>query len=129
MSTVLTIAITVSDLILLQIRLGGRTVEAMKALAAADSGLERTLYADFKITPSVSSGTTISSNQTPFTAVSYRFDVLVTKGGVCSNNPLQACTFDADCLPTPPNICVISATTLRSTGKFGTTSRVVQSSY
>jgi hypothetical protein len=102
MTLVLTTAVTLSTLVIRETRGSTRIVEAMRALAVADSGVERTLYLDLKVAP-LSNGDVVNSNEAPFNTPGYGFSVQVTKAG--------------------------GVTIVRSTGRYGTTQRLLESGY
>jgi hypothetical protein len=101
LSVMLAIGLTVTGLITRQVRLTTRVAEAMRALSAADSGIERSLYLDLKA-GGLSPGSYPSADP-PFNAATYRFDVTVSSSG--------------------------GVTTLRSTGQFHTAQRSVEVTY
>jgi len=83
LSTMLTIGLTVTSVITTQVRLTRRVFDAMKALAAADSGIERGLYADFNGT---FTGSSIDESGPP--------KYTVTKTGGPATNLVAAYAFD-----------------------------------
>lgn len=129
LSAMLATAVTMSTLVIRETRAGTRVVEAMRALAVADSGIERALYIDLKTMPPPESGTNITSqgdaNQAPFTTLGYHFELQVTKSGVCTVTG-NACARDIDCAP---NTCSITTTSLRSVGYVGNTQRTIEGAY
>lgn len=59
--TMLSISLTITTLLIRQVRLSAQVVDAAQALAAADAGTERSLYIDFKGTP-LTNGQVVTSH-------------------------------------------------------------------
>lgn len=126
LSATLVTSLTVAGLAVAQLRRGGLVVDANKALAAADSGLERALYIDFRQGGLVDP---LNSAESPFNTATYKFQVRKTgpvancavSGGVCMTN--------SGCLGGAGDICIWPSATLQSTGTFGAVQRAVEASY
>ena|SRR3989338_9466150 len=80
LTLMVTISLTVTTLLIRQVRLTVRGVDAAAALAAADSGTERALYVDFKGTGLSNLQTIDSTGLPPFggSSSSYGYNVTVT---------------------------------------------------
>lgn len=69
LTTMLMISLTVTQIVITQLRLSVRMVYDAAALAAADAGTERALYIDFQTATPLTDGQTFTSaNLTPFNA-------------------------------------------------------------
>lgn len=84
MATMLSMVLGVSSYLLTQVRLSSRVVDAAQALAAADSGTERALYIDFKVTPLTNGQVITSTGLAPFgdpATAPLSYTVTATVGG------------------------------------------------
>ncbi|KKU49283.1 hypothetical protein A3H10_04160 [Candidatus Uhrbacteria bacterium RIFCSPLOWO2_12_FULL_46_10] len=113
MSTMLVIGLTITGIVLTQARLSTRVFNAMKALAMADSGIERGLYEDFMAPPV---GLGIWGPTVPNATIGPE---------IVGNGSYTVEKCPAGVSPCGPP----DATTLRSIGTYGGAQRSVEVSY
>ena len=115
LSAMLVISLTITGIVIVQVRLSTRIFNAMRALAMADSGIEQGLYADFCLPPMVCVG--------PLWGASVPSGTIGPVNVGSGSYIVEKCPTDV--IPCgPPN-----ATTLRSVGRYGDTQRSVEVTY
>jgi hypothetical protein len=96
----LVVGLTVTGIATVQFRRGSLVVDSMRALVAADSGLERSLYIDFRgggFDPAAPMTPVLSGDEAPFNTADYTYSVSKSRTCVGGTDAGQACVIAGDC--------------------------------